>query len=153
MTRPDSYNLPDDLTDVSSALDRLGESDARRDGLEERVFDASRASLPTPPTYRLEQPARSASGALSRFAPLRLAASVALIGGLIVVFMAARTPNAPTTTVELASLEETMDDWMELSSVFEGELAGDIDTLGSAAQSLDLDDWSFEFVGDDEGSM
>ena len=153
MTRPDSYNLPADLTDVSSALDRLGESDARRDGLEQRIFDASRAALPTPPTYRFERPGHAPSGWLSRFAPLRLAASVALIGGLTVVFMAARTPSTPTTTVELASLQESMDGWIEMSTLFEGELAGDIASLGTAAQAVDVDDWSFDLIGDEEGSM
>ena len=102
MRTNDSYNLPDDLAEVSAALDRLADDDGERAGLEQRVFDTSRGELPTPPVYSFADPAPE-HRPLSRLAPLRLAAGVALAGGLVVVWMAARSGVQAPESVELAS--------------------------------------------------
>jgi hypothetical protein len=89
--------LPGDVADMAAALDALASRDASgRAGLEDRLYMATRGSLPQerPAGLRLSgSPASMGAGrrSLVRMTPMRLAAAVALGGGVLAVWLATMT--------------------------------------------------------------
>jgi hypothetical protein len=127
--------------DVATALEAMAAADisAAPAGLDDRVMNAVLPVLAGGPALRLVG-GRAAQPQGSRWtvATLRLAAAVAIAGGLVALYMATQ-PHSPQGTVRMAQVPTVPDAESELALVealFESD-SSDLEQLIADADSLD----------------
>ena len=134
-----SGELPADLVAISAQLDRLAAADRASAGLEVRIFDATRetfAQADSPVVYSFV----SRTDWATRL--VRIAAMVAVVGGVGLAWWATRPPSLPVNTgdVQIALKPDDTDPAMEPTSPAEDEffavLTSGGDTLGLEIESL-----------------
>jgi len=125
--------IPQDVRDVAGELDRLGEAmrsepDA---GFERRVLDAAR---PGPVVVARIGPGRRWRSPMALAAVLSLAASVAI------VLVASRVePGATPSDTELVSLQNEVDEWLDMAEMFDDGFSERASTLVDESSSDQID--------------
>jgi hypothetical protein len=150
-------NLDPQLTHLAAEIDKLSLNDQPSAGFEERLYSATlpvlQGAVTTADAPRLVLVGTGVEvrRRLSLNAPMRLAASIALLATVGAVWLA----NRPTVSALTTGGNQAVDDWAMVSSLFEDgsvkaleEIASDTSSLDDRIRSLSEGD-----LGVEEGSM
>lgn len=136
-----NHTTPPDHDPLAGLLDRLGAAEraAASDGLEDRVFEASRGELvPAPLGIRTASPWRNAI-------PIALAAcAVMALSAAVIVMQRGGSPGAiaPRTVLVAATPEQELEGLLAFDELLSTSLDDDLDALYAQASALEIEDTS-----------